>query len=250
MTAEDILRADQAEELHIATCHPSDSLLSSCLDQNLIPATRLTSRDVKNNRYLRGKCPQCSEGKNKRKPMKTSTTPPAVEIGHTICIDLDILQKPTPNGNKQQIFAVDEKSGRCDIAGTKSKSKSDTFQAIWSIISIYNKLGFKVVVIHVDIEGVLVSLQKQLALSGTTVIASPAEQHQQRVERYIQTMNEKTTCVLSGLPFIIPSRYILQIRSNTTIQMNKLQNSRSYPSTPYILTEQKHPASNSCAPLL
>ena len=243
LTKEVLIRADEAEELHVCYCHPSDSVLGKSLDNNLVPGSRLTSRDIRNNRHIRGRCPQCDAGKNKRKPMKTSITPPATEIGDTLCIDIEILREPTPNGSKQQITCICEKSGRIDIVGSKSKSEYDMFIGVWQVVGIYNRLGFKNRVINVDIERGLVVLQKRLAIAGISIIPAPAEQHQQRCERYIQTINERTTAILAGLTFILPVKYLLQVKSNVALQMNKLVNSKSDPSTPYLLTEQKHPSS-------
>ena len=250
LNREERQRAAEAEELHVCSCHPSDEALCASLDNGLVPGSRLTSRDVRNNRLLRGACPQCDQGKNRKYPMKPSNAPPAPSIGHTLCIDLDILPSESPNGNKQQLTCVDEKTGRVDIAGAKIKSTVDLFSVVWEIVSRYNMLGFVVHEVHVDIEKALVSLTKRLSAAGIKVIASPAEQHQQRVERYIQTVNNRTTAVLEGLDFVLPNKYLLQARFNTAVEMNKMQNSRCSPSTPYLLTEQKHPSSHIEVPLL
>ena len=144
-TREDRSRADEAEELHVFYCHPSDSRLGKSLDSNLIPNSKLTSRDVRNNRLLRGTCSQCNAGKDKKKSIKPSKTSQAKSIGDVLSMDLDELADVTPNANKQQITCVDEKKKEVvDIVESKSKSADYLFDAVWPIVCTYNTLGFKI----------------------------------------------------------------------------------------------------------
>ena len=94
-SAEERSRSAEAEQLHLFLDHPSDDVLCEALTNGAFPRCTLTSRDVRNNRVIRGNCPQCLAGKLCQKPMPSSSTPPA--------------------------HSVDEKSGRFDVIPTKPK---------------------------------------------------------------------------------------------------------------------------------
>ena len=247
---EDRKRADLVEQVHRSYVHPNDENLGRCFDLGLIPGCKLTSRDVRNNRILRGPCPSCIKGKIRRLSMPPSTNPPAPYIGHTLFLDLDKLDEATPGGYTLQVLAVDEKSGKIDIVGSKSKTVHDLFTSVWEIICSYKALGFTVKFIYVDSESSLLALRPRLHSVGIVLVPSPPGHHQQRIERHTQTVNNRTTAMLADLDFVLPAKYMLLARSNAAQAINLMQNSRSFPSTPFVLTEQKHPVAHVSIPFL
>ena len=117
---EELIRAQQAEDLHFYLDHPSDGVLCQALNQNSFTGINVTSTDVATNRRLRGPCPICIEAKLKQKPMPPSITPPATSIGQTLSVDIHKLTTCTPGGYSHEITVVDEKSGRIDVVASKS----------------------------------------------------------------------------------------------------------------------------------
>ena len=66
--AEQRVRADVAEQLHVDICHPSDRSLCDNLSSGKLPFSTLTCADVTLNRILRGPCPHCAAGKHHNPP--------------------------------------------------------------------------------------------------------------------------------------------------------------------------------------
>ena len=63
-TPAEIQCANQAELLHqsASVSHVSDDVLRTALSNGIFPSSHLTATDFRNNRVLRGPCPQCLAG--------------------------------------------------------------------------------------------------------------------------------------------------------------------------------------------
>jgi hypothetical protein len=103
-------RCDRAEALH-QRYHFSDDLLCEGLSAGADKEWNVTAADVRLNRRLRGKCPQCLEGKLKAKPMVASMSSPADAPGVTLVTDLHALMVKSKGGNLDSIRSIDEFSG-------------------------------------------------------------------------------------------------------------------------------------------
>ena len=237
-TKEERARAEEAEHLHVYLHHASDERVASALSNGNFPSSHLTRADVYNNRELRGPCPQCLQAKLKQRSMPNSITPPAADPGVQLSVDLSKLSTPSPGGNTQKLIVVDEKTGRVDVFGAKSKSSDCLFTTLLEAISEYNSRGFRVSAIHADAESALVSLKTRLNLIGIRLSLSPPQQHAQRVERYIQTINDRSRATLAGLDFVLPPKYLLHCSVDAANAMNLLTNSRTDKSTPFELTSK------------
>ncbi len=192
---------------------------------------------------MRGPCPHCLAGKRKRAPMKASPTPPAPYPGHTLCIDCTKLTVPSASGNKFELLCVDERSGRLDVTGSRSKTLDDLYISIFLFIGRFNSFQRQIRIIHVDAEQALVGLASRMRIIGIRLIPSPSEQHQQRIERYTQTLNNRVACTLSSLNCELPGKYHLQLKAHLACCINDMPNSASFPSTPCLLSTRQHPAS-------
>jgi hypothetical protein len=157
--AEQLRRANAAEDLHIHRHHPSDDALCADLSHGKIKSSPLTPRDVRLNRLLRGPCPHCTAGKLTAAPARTSTSAPATSPGDMLSFDIHMLPEPAPGGLTHAVHLVDEFSGRLDIIGATSKHTLPIFRAIHHIISTsYNSQGYRVRGMHGDAEHINASL--------------------------------------------------------------------------------------------
>ena len=107
-TAEQLRRAEEAEELHRDRGHPSDDALCTDLSNGKIPWSALTSADIRLNRTLRGPCAHCLAGKMTEPHAPSSTSAPATSPGGVLSFDLHQLPEPSPGGFTHAIHVVDE----------------------------------------------------------------------------------------------------------------------------------------------
>ena len=83
------------------------------------------------------------------------------------------------------------------MVGSPSKTTDDLFASVWSLIKRYNGYGHIVEFLYVDAEQSLVALADRLQSVGILLIPASPEQHQQRIERHTQTLNNRLTCLFS-----------------------------------------------------
>ena len=79
---------------------------------------------------------------------------------------------------------------------------------------------------------------------------TPPNQHAQRVERYTRTSDERNRSTLSGLTFILPSKYDIYVDVHIAKMMNALPNSLTTPLTPTIVVEGAKPTFHKEFPFL
>ena len=233
INAEQRSRADAAEELHNDLCHPSDHNLCVNLSTGKLPFSTLTCADVTLNRQLRGPCPHCAAGKHRNPPHPPSTTPPATSAGAVISFDPQILPAPSPGLHTHEIILVDEFAGHLSVVGATSKSTPAIFKSLQQVIATtYNSNRHRVHTLHGDSEKINTSLAGPLGSLGITLHTSPPGEHAARVERYILTIRQLTTSLLSSLPYFLPAKYTLALHKYVVATLNTLTNTRSSPSTP------------------
>lgn len=236
-------RADEIQQLHISLFHPSDHDLSASLSYGKF-LTHLTSSDVAINRALRGPCPQCLEGKHKHKPKPSSLSPPAQSPGEVLSFDPTILPSPSVGGYTHALFIVDEHTGFLSVVGSLSKSTSHVFDSFRNLITkVYNAHKHTVGTLHGDCEKINLSLAQPLGSIGCALVASPPNDHAQRVERHIQTIITICISMLASLPYYLPTRYILQLLQAAAHSRNSLVSIKTSPYTPNELVLHSRPTS-------
>ena len=143
-------------------------------------------------------------------------------------------QCPTPGGFSQELFSVDEHSGRCHVTGLKSKSTEDIFDGLHNrlIRKQFNAHGHRVLTIFSDPEKSLASLAPHVGGLGIAMKHAVPDRHATRAERHYQTMSNMAISILSSLPFIVPDMYTLLLHENCCSIMGGTINTRSSPSTP------------------
>jgi len=231
-----ISRINEAQDLHEFFGHPSDAVLSAGLDNGCIPNCHLTSNDVRNNRKLRGLCPQCLEGKMKQHPHNPpSTSPPSERPGEELWLDIQQLPAPSPALSTHAITAVCANTGFMTFDGHNSKSKAKVLDALNCVVAQYNGDGHKVSRMVTDSENVLQACGPSLAATQISLTHTPPGEHAKRIERYIQTANGRQRSLLAGLPFKIPIKYDAFSKRHAIFGMNSLPNTLSSPSSPFEL---------------
>ena len=251
-TPEQRERARRYRELHYLFGHPGHNKLCAALDNNLIPGCSLSSADYKAFHDIYGQCAQCIIAKQRRKSMIASDSPPATKIGQVLSIDVNELAVKGYGDMTVQLMAVDEVTGYVTVSVAKSQSKEHLLQALNLIVGDYNLSGHTVCHIHADAQSSLKAMRPALALQQPPIALtlSPPAHHAQRIERYIQTHNNRCTAVLASLPFIVPAKYHPLLGVHCAMLMNLLPNSRTGTKTPYELVKQKRPVFHKEHPFL
>ena len=231
-TAEQLRRAEEAEQLHHDRNHPSDDALCADLSHGKIPWSTLTCPDVRLNRSLRGPCAHCLAGKMTAPRTPSSTSAPATSPGAVLSFDIHQLPETSPGGFTHAIHVVDEHSGKLDIIGSISKTTLAISRAVRHLIVEYNADGHRVGHMHGDAEKVNASLLSALGLLGIKLQLSLPGEHAKRIERYERTLNERATATLSALCYYLPSKYTLPLHRSIAHTMNDSICTQSAPSTP------------------
>jgi hypothetical protein len=233
--AEQRARCDRAEALH-QKYHFHDDLLCEGLSAGADAEWHVTAADVRLNRRLRGKCPQCLEGKLKAKPMAASMSAPADAPGVTIVTDCHALAVKSKGGNLDSIRSIDEFSGDLQVTPIKSKHAAHLFDGFMDLVyRRYNKYGFKVHVIMSDAEPALEPVIKMLAMMGIILILVAPGHHAQRMEIHTLHLDGRKRAILAGLHYYLPTLFDVYLDCWISDSANSYPNSRSRPSTADII---------------
>ena len=88
----------------------------------------------------------------------------------------------------------------------KTKSNNDIILAFTLMISFYKQHGYTIQIIHSDHETTILSAQVFLNQQGIQLKKIAPYQHEQKLERYVQTINARVRSVLSSIKFKIPNK--------------------------------------------
>jgi hypothetical protein len=226
------LRADDVQRAHVSLYHPSDASLSSSLTLGKFD-TNLTSSDVANNRLIRGPCVDCAAGKYKHAPKLPSLSEPAQYPGEVLSFDPNKLPVPAYGSYTHFILVADKHTGFLSVVGALSKSSEHVFIALRQLITrVYNAHQHRVFTLHGDCESVNLSLIPHLGSIGCNLVASLPADHENRAERYTQTLYHVCIAMLASLPYILPKTYILNLLQAGADSRNRLVSPRTTPYTP------------------
>jgi hypothetical protein len=151
-----------------------------------------------------------------------------------MCFDISRLTAKSVLGYTHEIRVVSEKEGYFSVIPAKSGSCKDLFNAMYDYIATtYNAKGHRVEVAHADAEGVLKSMQANFGSIGIVLTLSPPGQHAQRVERYTQTLHQRSRSTLDSLCYVLPPEFLLYLHIAVGAAMNLTPNDVSAPYTPY-----------------
>ena len=241
INAEQRERIDRVEVLHQGrAAHCSDDALAEALSLGEFSYANLTPADVRLNRLHRGPCPQCIEGKMKRKPMPTSNTPPAEAVGDVIYCDIYSMLSMTPGGKIIALRTKDEWSGYEQITTGHSKRAPDLYKLFMEVVvENYNKYGHRVKHFVLDAEPAAAPVVAMLSAHGITLTFVDPGQFSQRMENAVASTGACKLAVLASLPWHLPKKYDVFAIKWVADCRNGIQNSRSRPSTPDILVTGK-----------
>jgi len=241
-TPEERSRAKEAFDLCRKFGHPNDVYIMNSLDNGCYNHFHLTSQDLRNARVLYGPCLACAEGKIKDHSTPSfSNTQPAEHIGNHLHCDLIPLSEKSIGGNTCILFAVDEKSSYVTGVSIPSKSKLALIDGFKTIIATFNAHGHKVIKITTDDEKNFNSTKDELAIYGIKLTTTPADFHEKRAERYIQTLKSRIRATLAQLPYKLPKYLYAEAYLAGMHNMNITCNKVSSTVTPYQLVTHTKP---------
>ncbi|MFN9906802.1 MAG: hypothetical protein ACK56F_11885, partial [bacterium] len=143
-TREQIERAKGVRKLHVTLGHPSDKVLCSILDGNVILNCPYTSTDVRNAEAILGECLACIAGKIVEAPGPTSESAPATAIGDNVSGDLLKLDEASLGRVTQILILIDEYSNYGLVIGLKRKTEACITAAVASANAYYKRYGHSI----------------------------------------------------------------------------------------------------------
>ena len=210
-TKEQLARADEVRRIHYALLHPSDNVLIKALKYGMLIGTRLTTQDVYLYRLVFGACPCCLAGKTISPSYKESLSPTALMPGSIVHIDLIPFPEICLGGIQYHMLICDEFSTYLHSFAMKTKSNSDIIVALTSLVSYFKQYGYDIKVIHSDHESALISATSFINQQGIQYHTIAPYQHEQKLERYVQTINARFRSVLSSLKYKLPNKLYGQL---------------------------------------
>jgi len=117
----------------------------------------------------------------------------------------------------------------------KSKSNHDIILAFTLMIAFFQQYGYSVQIIHSDHENTILSAQTFLNQQNIQLKTIAPYQHEQKLERYVQTINARFRSVLSSIKFKLPNKLYAQLFTAVQQMINNLPNSTHPTLTPSII---------------
>ena len=109
------------------------------------------------------------------------------------------------------MLICDEFSTYLHSIAMKTKSNSDIILALTSLVSYFKQYGYEIKSIHSDHETARISATTFLNQQGIQYQTIAPYQHEQKLERYVQTINARFRSVLSSLKFKLPNKLYPQL---------------------------------------
>ena len=97
------------------------------------------------------------------------------------------------------MLVCDEFSTYLHSIEMKTKNNSDIILALTSLVPNFKQYGYDIKFIHSDHENALISATSFLNQQGIQYQTISPYQHEQKLERYVQTINGRFRSVLSSL---------------------------------------------------
>jgi hypothetical protein len=231
-------RAADVLKLHYMLGHPSNITLKSAIESGNIINTNLVAADVDIYAAIYGPCPHCVVGKVNKPSYESSTSAPKSMIGERVHMDLkQMKEQQADGGHTWLLISVDQYSGYMHAVTTKTKSKEDVWTAFKIIIAWYKSYNHRIHEIMTDSESTFKSLQNAIRLLGIKALFTTPYQHEQRIERHIQVINQRIRCTLASLNYVLPGFLYAELVYEIINNLNFVPNALHPTSTPNVLFE-------------
>ena len=124
--AEQMSRIDQASDLLKFLHFPSSAAVATGLSMGAFSlASKLDAVDMYNHDRIVGPNPHFLAGQFTQKPMPASTNPPAPSVGHTLSLDIRMLDVKSPQGYTHAIHVVSENEGYYKVVPSRTGKGKD-----------------------------------------------------------------------------------------------------------------------------
>ena len=167
--------------------------------------------------------------------LPSSLTPPASKIGERLHIDFIILSHESLGGNKYILVSCDEKTSYIAAAGMKDKTLASLKAALDTIIGTFNSRNHRVQYINSDDERVMKAATLYLASRGISITTTPAQFHEKRIERHIQTLKAKKRSIEASLSYVLPAQLDAEAYHSEIHWWNHMPNGNTIGTTPHQL---------------
>jgi hypothetical protein len=217
-------------------CHPSDYAFKAALSNGSMLGVALVPADVDLARSVLGPCPQCLAGKSVNPSYVSSPTMPAGRCGTRVFMDLVPLAGTTIGGNNHVLLWLDAYSGYLGVCGVDNKKPQSILKALELIVSQFDCNGHTIEEVVTDSEAVFAAVSPHLSsLLEAKHQLTPPKQHNQRIERYVRTINDRMRSVLATLDFVLPNKLYGELMSTVVTFMNHFPNKVHPTLTPAIV---------------
>lgn len=228
-------RARQVIKLHQSMMHISYKRMSEAMENGLIIGCKLTPRDINNALQLHGACTHCMAGKVTKPSYKSSQNEPAHEVGDIVHCDIFCFSNVTIGGNKFYLLVLDEFSGYLVFLPMKSKSAPHLRVALHTLKALFRRYHHFIRTLHADHESSINAVDVDLAALEIVLAQTPPYQHEQRIERYVQTIKTHARAILDSLEYDLPEELYGELILAIVTWINEFPNSLHPTQTPCVI---------------
>jgi hypothetical protein len=161
---------------------------------------------------------------------------PAGHIGSRVFMDLVPLAGTTVGGNNHVLLWLDAYSGYLGLCGIDNKKPQSIISALDDVVSSFACNSHNIEEVVTDSEACFAAIRPHIMSSmRSRHLLTPPKQHNQRIERYVRTINDRMRSVLSGLTYVLPLKLYGELMCTVVYFMNMFPNKVHPTLTPAIV---------------
>jgi hypothetical protein len=161
---------------------------------------------------------------------------PAGQIGSRVFMDLVPLAGTTVGGNNHVLLWLDAYSGYLGLCGIDNKKPQSIISALDDVVSSFACNSHDIEEVVTDSEACFAAVRPHIMSSmRSRHLLTPPKQHNQRIERYVRTINDRMRSVLSGLTYVLPLKLYGELMCTVVYFMNMFPNKVHPTLTPAIV---------------
>ena len=138
------------------------------------------------------------------------------------------------------LFAIDSFSSMLHYFPLVNKeSKTVSQDGLLKLIAAYAEFGHKIKEIHTDAESTLIACGTNLGLHGVELRVADPGQHCQRIERSVNSLKGKMSCICNASPIEIPKKMIVETAKAAVSYTIDMPNTNHKSQTPRMIFQGK-----------
>ena len=232
-------RADKALSYH-NMFHCANPILFHMLTHRTVEGIDCEPGDLALMTQKYGPCPACIAGKYTKQSFNhDSNNEPATEMGGCVHCDIYIVYDADSSAYVLFLISVDEVSGYLMLIKLMSKKYNDLCNGFFILEAQYKLCEHPIKVMQTDSEVCFTACKHYLALRGIELRQVPPQQHAQRIERQVRTVNDRVRTILCAQDYFIPTKLYEFLLYYVVDILNGLPNSKQEYPPEYLFTGKR-----------